>query len=43
MEERKLKIEESKTEIHRHAINGLTAAIDKLATSIVALVSDRNP
>lgn len=43
VEERKLKIEESKTEIHRHAINGLTAAIDKLATSIVALVSDRNP
>ncbi|RWR81924.1 trihelix transcription factor ASR3-like protein isoform X2 [Cinnamomum micranthum f. kanehirae] len=44
VEERKLKIEESKTDISRQAINGLTAAVNKLATSILALASERrNP
>lgn len=43
VEERKLKIEESKTDISRQGINGLTAAVNKLATSILALASDRNP
>lgn len=43
MEERKLKIEELKTDISSQAITGLTAAVNKLATSILALASDRNP
>ncbi|KAJ8631267.1 hypothetical protein MRB53_024590 [Persea americana] len=43
VEERKLKIEELKTDISSQAINGLTAAVNKLATSILALASDRNP
>ncbi|XP_068655077.1 uncharacterized protein [Aristolochia californica] len=42
MEERKLKIEESKAEINLQAISGLTGAINQLANSIFALVSEKN-
>ncbi|XP_002272167.2 uncharacterized protein LOC100263121 isoform X2 [Vitis vinifera] len=39
--ERRLKIEESKTEVNREGINGLVDAINNLANSILALASDR--
>lgn len=39
LHERRLKIEESKTEINREGINGLVDAINKLANSILALAS----
>ena len=39
--ERRLKIEESKTEINRQGINGLVDAINKLANSILALASHK--
>lgn len=39
LHERRLKIEESKTEINREGINGLVDAINKLANSIHALAS----
>ncbi|KAK9156267.1 hypothetical protein Sjap_003747 [Stephania japonica] len=42
VQERRLKIEESKTETDREAINGLVHAINNLATSIFALVSDKS-
>ncbi|XP_068655883.1 uncharacterized protein [Aristolochia californica] len=41
-EERKLKIEESKAEINLQAISGLTGAMNQLANSIFALVSEKN-
>ncbi|KAE8719982.1 alpha-glucosidase-like [Hibiscus syriacus] len=40
--ERRLKIEESKTEISKQGINGLVDAINKLANSILALASHKN-
>ncbi|KAJ4702571.1 trihelix transcription factor ASR3-like [Melia azedarach] len=40
LHERRLKIEESKTEINRQGINGLVDAINKLANSILALASN---
>lgn len=42
LHERRLKIEESKTEISRQGINGLVDAINKLADSITALASHRS-
>ncbi|CAK7336943.1 unnamed protein product [Dovyalis caffra] len=42
LHERRLKIEESKTEINRQGINGLVDAINKLANSILALASHKN-
>lgn len=39
--ERRLKIEESNTEINRQGIDGLVDAINKLANSILALATDR--
>ncbi|KAF5738262.1 hypothetical protein HS088_TW13G01158 [Tripterygium wilfordii] len=39
LHERRLKIEETKTEINRQGINGLVDAINKLANSILTLVS----
>ncbi|XP_042477889.1 trihelix transcription factor ASR3-like [Macadamia integrifolia] len=42
LQERRLKVEESKTEINREGTNGLVDAINKLASSILALVSDKN-
>ncbi|GKV44268.1 hypothetical protein SLEP1_g51464 [Rubroshorea leprosula] len=42
LHERRLKIEESKTEISREGINGLVDAINKLANSIFALASQKN-
>ncbi|KFK36461.1 hypothetical protein AALP_AA4G127700 [Arabis alpina] len=39
MQERRLKIEESKAEVNRQGMNGLVDAISKLATSIHALAS----
>lgn len=42
IEERRLKIEEAKAESSMQAINGLTEAINQLATSIFALVSERS-
>ncbi|KAL3742472.1 hypothetical protein ACJRO7_017879 [Eucalyptus globulus] len=39
LHERRLKLEESKTEINRQGIDGLVSAIDKLANSIHALAS----
>lgn len=39
LHERRLKIEESKTEINRQDINGLVEAINNLANSILALAS----
>ncbi|XP_075664857.1 uncharacterized protein LOC142634448 isoform X3 [Castanea sativa] len=41
LQERRLKIEESKTEINRQGINGLVDAINKLADSIHALASHK--
>ncbi|XP_039009237.1 trihelix transcription factor ASR3-like [Hibiscus syriacus] len=40
--ERRLKIEESKTEISKQGIDGLVDAINKLANSILALASHKN-
>ncbi|KAB2637061.1 hypothetical protein D8674_027595 [Pyrus ussuriensis x Pyrus communis] len=42
LHERRLQIEETKTEINRQGINGLTDAINKLANSIHALASNKN-
>ena len=42
LHERRLKIEESNTEINRQGINGLVDAINKLANSILALASHKN-
>lgn len=42
LHERRLKIEESNTEINRQGINGLVDAINKLANSIMALASHKN-
>ncbi|KAG6753355.1 hypothetical protein POTOM_043415 [Populus tomentosa] len=42
LHERRLKIEESKTEINRQGISGLVDAINKLANSILALASHKN-
>ncbi|PON51364.1 Myb-like domain containing protein [Trema orientale] len=42
LHEKRLKIEESKTEVNRQGINGLVDAINKLANSIQALASDRH-
>ncbi|KAH7569563.1 hypothetical protein JRO89_XS06G0187000 [Xanthoceras sorbifolium] len=42
LHERRLKIEESKSEINRQGINGLVDAINKLANSILALASNKN-
>lgn len=42
LHERRLKIEESKTEVNRQGINGLVDAINKLANSILALASNNN-
>lgn len=42
LHERRLKLEESKTEIDRQGINGLVDAINKLANSILALASHKN-
>ncbi|GAV73957.1 Myb_DNA-bind_4 domain-containing protein [Cephalotus follicularis] len=42
LQERRLKIEESKTEINKQGINGLVDAINKLANSILALASHKN-
>ncbi|KAF3450158.1 hypothetical protein FNV43_RR06238 [Rhamnella rubrinervis] len=42
LHEKRLKLEESKTEINRQGINGLVDAINKLANSIQALASHRN-
>ncbi|KAG9439490.1 hypothetical protein H6P81_019655 [Aristolochia fimbriata] len=42
LEERKLKNEESKAEINLQAISGLTGAVNQLANSIFALVSEKN-
>ncbi|GLT59943.1 hypothetical protein SLA2020_327360 [Shorea laevis] len=42
MHERRIRIEESKTEISREGINGLVDAINKLANSILALASHNN-
>lgn len=39
LQERRLKIEESKAEINRQGISGLVDAINQLATSILALAS----
>lgn len=39
MQERRLKIEESKAEINRQAMSGLVDAINQLATSLLALAS----
>ncbi|CAL1361003.1 unnamed protein product [Linum trigynum] len=39
LQERRLEIEESNTEITRHGINGLVGAVNKLANSILALAS----
>ncbi|GMI93607.1 hypothetical protein like AT2G35640 [Hibiscus trionum] len=40
--ERRLQMEESKTEINKQGINGLVDAINKLANSILALASHKN-
>ncbi|EXB75131.1 hypothetical protein L484_025906 [Morus notabilis] len=42
LHERRLKIEESKTEVNRQGINGLVDAINNLANSIQALASDKH-
>ncbi|XVF27213.1 hypothetical protein REPUB_Repub14bG0087700 [Reevesia pubescens] len=42
LHERRLKIEESKTEINKRGIDGLVDAINKLANSILALASPKN-
>ncbi|EEF46587.1 trihelix transcription factor GTL1 isoform X2 [Ricinus communis] len=42
LHERKLKVEESKTEINRQCISGLVDAINNLANSIFALASHKN-
>ncbi|KAJ4981576.1 hypothetical protein NE237_032413 [Protea cynaroides] len=42
LQERRLKVEESQIEINREGINGLVDSINKLASSIFALVSDKN-
>ncbi|GMI86018.1 hypothetical protein like AT2G35640 [Hibiscus trionum] len=42
LHERRLQIEESKTEINRSGIHGLVDAINKLANSIIALASHKN-
>ncbi|XVF25357.1 hypothetical protein REPUB_Repub13aG0206000 [Reevesia pubescens] len=42
LHERRLKIEESKTEINKRGIDGLVDAINKLANSILALASHKN-
>ncbi|XP_043688390.1 trihelix transcription factor ASR3-like [Telopea speciosissima] len=42
LQERRLKVEESKNEIDREGINGLVDAINKLSSSIFALVSNKN-
>ncbi|KAM5587218.1 hypothetical protein ABKV19_005919 [Rosa sericea] len=42
LHERRIQIEESKTEINRQGINGLVDAINKLANSIHALASNSN-
>lgn len=39
LQERRLKIEESKTEINRQGMSGLVDAINQLASSILALAS----
>lgn len=39
LQERRLKIEESKAEINRQGMSGLVDAVSKLATSILALAS----
>ncbi|KAE8715069.1 RAB isoform 1 [Hibiscus syriacus] len=42
LRERRLEIEESKTEIKRRGIEGLVEAINRLANSIIALASHKN-
>ncbi|KAJ0017016.1 hypothetical protein Pint_11624 [Pistacia integerrima] len=42
LQERRLRIEESKSEINKEGINGLVDAINKLANSILALASNKN-
>ncbi|KAE8669760.1 RAB isoform 1 [Hibiscus syriacus] len=42
LHERRLQIEESKTEINRRGIDGLVGAINRLANSIIALASNKN-
>lgn len=42
LHERRIQIEESKTEINRQGISGLVDAINKLANSIHALASNKN-
>eukprot|EP01018_Ginkgo_biloba_P029947 Gb_33551 [translate_table: standard] len=42
VEERKLHIEETKTEISRQGIAGLISAVNNLANAILALASDKN-
>ncbi|XP_017978041.1 PREDICTED: trihelix transcription factor ASR3 isoform X1 [Theobroma cacao] len=42
LHERRLKIEESRTEINKNGIDGLVAAINKLANSILTLASHNN-
>ncbi|KAA8544762.1 hypothetical protein F0562_019534 [Nyssa sinensis] len=42
LHERRLQIEESKTEINRQGINGLVDAINKLANSIFSLAAHKN-
>lgn len=42
LHERRLQLEESKTEINRQGVNGLVDAINKLANSILALASNKH-
>ena len=42
LHEKRLKIEESKTEINKRGIDSLVDAINKLANSILALASHKN-
>ncbi|KAG8385142.1 hypothetical protein BUALT_Bualt03G0011000 [Buddleja alternifolia] len=42
LHERRLQIEESKAEINRQGVNGLVDAINKLASSILALAAHKN-
>ena len=42
LHERRLKIEESKTEINKNGIEGLVEAINNLANSILAIASHKN-
>ncbi|KAK1321502.1 hypothetical protein QJS10_CPA03g02507 [Acorus calamus] len=41
VEERRLRLEEQRTEVHRQGISGLISAVNSLSGAILALVSDR--